>query len=78
MNETEILQYAIKGYEQQQAAIEERIRELRAELEPEIETVHVFGDEQGMQVMPPKRQFSAVTRKRMARAQRLRWQKRSA
>jgi hypothetical protein len=65
----EILSAAIEGFEAQKARIDARILEIRSRLGGKP------ADLDPSQTDPPKRKVSAAARRRMAKAQKLRWKK---
>src|SRR6185369_14439596 len=65
----EILSAAIEGFEAQKARIDARILEIRSRLGGKPE------DLDPSQADQPKRKVSAAARRRMAKAQKLRWKK---
>lgn len=70
-----MLAMALVGYEIEKSKIEERIKQIRAQMSAAGKTPHSPGDSELSEngIARKRRKFSASARKRMAAAQRKRW-----
>jgi hypothetical protein len=68
-----ILAMALVGYQIEKSKIEERIRQIRAQIGGKTGKAQLAEEPSENGVQPKRRKFSAAARRRMAAAQKKRW-----